>query len=299
MSALEDIRDIMQSWFDDCACESAKRLGAPQSGKMLRSKLILAIAPESEQTKRLCAIIEFIQNASLLHDDVIDEASMRRGQPSLNATAGARTAIMMGDLLYAKAFYELAGFGAEIARIVSESVVRLSNGEIADVCYAGKLYDSELHYLQVVFDKTASLLRASSHAAAVLAGLDTQALASYGENLGMAFQIVDDVLDITQDSAKLGKDALHDFKEGKCTLPYIYLLQELDSAQKHVLESLIGRELDFGEQQWLLDNLRSSGAIDKAVAKAREYGDFALQSIQHIDNAKLKEIVAQMIERDF
>ncbi|MDE6978064.1 MAG: polyprenyl synthetase family protein [Helicobacter sp.] len=299
MSALEDIRDIMQGWFEDCACESAKQLGAPHSGKMLRSKLILAIAPENEQTKRLCAVIELIQNASLLHDDVIDEASMRRGQPSLNATAGARNAIMMGDLLYAKAFYELTRLGDEIARIVSEAVVHLSNGEVADVCYAGKLYDNELHYLQVVYDKTASLLRASSHAAAILAGLDTQALASYGENLGMAFQIVDDVLDIMQDSTKLGKNALHDFKEGKCTLPYIYLFQKLDSAQKQVLQSLIGRDLDAGEQQWLLDNLRDSGAIEQAIAKAREYGDFALQSIQHIQNAKLKEIVAQMIEREF
>lgn len=299
MSALEDIKDIMQGWFDTCACDSAKQLGALHSGKMLRSKLILAIAPENEQTKRLCAVVELIQNASLLHDDVIDESTMRRGKPSLNATAGARNAIMMGDLLYAKAFYELVALGGEIAQIISQSVVCLSNGEIADVCYAGKLYESESHYLQIVFDKTASLLRASSHAAAVLAGLDAPAFASYGENLGMAFQIVDDVLDITQDSKKLGKNALHDFKEGKCTLPYIYLFQTLDDKQKQILHSLLGRELDANQQQWLLELLHSSGAIAKTIAKAREYGNFALQSIQHIPNQKLQEIVVQMIERDF
>lgn len=299
MSALEGIKAIMSSWFEQCANESAKRLGRIDFGKMLRSKLILAISKDSPKTRLLCAVIELIQNASLLHDDVIDESSMRRGKPSLNAVFGAKNAIMMGDLLYAKAFYELSSLGKDISQIVSEAVVALSNGEIADVAYTGQIIYDENIYLNIIRDKTASLLCASSKAAAKLAGLDEHRFGMYGHNLGMAFQIIDDVLDITQDSAKLGKESLSDFKEGKCTLPYIYLFQSLEHDKKQELAALFAKELDVNMQQWVLKQLHISNSIQKSIQKAREYGKDALDCIANIKNTELEEIILQMIEREF
>ncbi|PAF43289.1 hypothetical protein BKH40_07130 [Helicobacter sp. 11S02629-2] len=266
------------------------------TGKMLRSKLILSIASPSEEVLKLCAIIELIQSASLLHDDVIDESKLRRNAPSINALFDNKASIMLGDVLYSSAFYELTFLSLEVAKSVSRSVTALSAGEILDV-ELGKSLNSNLEtYLKMIELKSASLIAASSESAALLAGLDHKAYYEYGLNLGIAFQIIDDILDITQDEATLGKPSMNDFAQGKTTLPYIYFYHESKENAK-LLESLFGKKLDGLQKEALKNSLEES--LLKAKKLALEYAKKASDLALKLGNQKLDSIVKAMIERDF
>ena len=188
-------------------------------GKRLRAKLILKIAGVSDASLKLAAIVELIHAASLLHDDVIDDAFTRRGEDSINALFGNKTAIMLGDILYSKGFSELTFMPQNVAYSISHAVALLSVGELLDVELSNTFNDSEERYFDMIYKKTASLIEASAKSAALLAGKASEKYALYGKNLGLAFQIVDDILDITQSSETLGKPSLNDFKEGKTKTP--------------------------------------------------------------------------------
>lgn len=306
-----------------------------KQGKMLRSKLIIAIAaphaqqalessqaPESKEQResapldsaphansipesnvrdsiiKLCAVIELIQCASLLHDDVIDSATSRRGAVSVNAAFGDKNAIMLGDVLYSSAFVQLCSFPAEIARVVAESVSALSKGEIADVACSGSFQPDLETYYQILRDKTAALIAASAKAAALLLGLDARAYEAYGLNLGMAFQIIDDLLDITQDERTLGKPALNDIKEGKSTLPYILLYGELDSSKQQEFLDCFARADSHSIAQ-IQAMLASSSALDRTKHIAQDFIHKALESIQHEHNHRLESIARALIERSY
>ncbi|MBQ9876905.1 MAG: polyprenyl synthetase family protein, partial [Campylobacter sp.] len=242
---LEKIDFFMREFIAEFDCDEAlKMFDELSSGKKLRSKLLLNIAGINESSLRLCAIIELIQAASLLHDDVIDESDTRRGKPSINATYGSKNAVMLGDILYSKAFFELTKFDKFIAGCISESVAKLSVGELIDVKMGESFNDDEKKYLNMIYLKTAALIESSAMSGAFLADLNTTKFGEYGKNLGIAFQIIDDILDITHDSVKLGKPALNDYKEGKTTLPYIYLYENLQVNDKEKLKSLFGKELN-------------------------------------------------------
>ena len=209
-----------------------------QGGKRLRAKLILKIANENEDAPLLGAIVELIHAASLLHDDVIDDAMTRRGVSSVNATDGSKTSVMLGDILYSKAFSELVSFDKEIAKVISSSVTSLSKGEMMDVKMASSFNSDEETYLNMLYLKTATLIEAAASASAMLAKKDVAKHELYGKNLGLSFQIIDDILDITSDEETLGKPAMNDYVEGKCTLPYIYLYNVLgDNDKKRLLSS--------------------------------------------------------------
>ncbi len=380
--ALAAIDELMARWVAECGYARAGELFARVgSGKKLRSKLILKIAPASEPSVRLCAVIELIQAASLLHDDVIDNAATRRGKPSINATFGDKTAIMLGDILYAKALLEAVRLGAGVASVVAAAVVKLSVGEMQDVFLAREFNADRAAYTQMIYNKTAALIEASAECAAMLAGagaagdlgvagagvanlnlggadagknasnsnltsangefradfdgeiagnaggfcaqnlaravqnsqnpaqnpqtpaqFSRQNYAKYGANLGLAFQVIDDILDITSDSAKLGKPAFSDFGEGKTTLPYIILHERLGGAGRARLLGLFGRDLsgedEFARQnrEWLRGQFAATGALAEAVRIAREYGARALAATS---SPALAQIVREMIERDF
>ena len=195
-----------------------------ESGKMVRSQLMFYIAENSaNEVLNLSAIIELIHLASLLHDDVIDDSDTRRGVPSVNATEGSKVSVMLGDVLYSKAFVELGSYEKEIIQYVAGAVIKLSIGEIADVNLAKKFNSDDNLYLDMIYNKTASLIETASRVSAIISGKNGDQFANYGRNLGLAFQIIDDILDIIQTSEELGKPAMNDFIEGKTTLPYIYL----------------------------------------------------------------------------
>ena len=266
------------------------------SGKKLRSKLILKIAGENQISLKLCAVIELIHLASLLHDDVIDDSTIRRGKPSINALFGSKNAIMLGDILYSKGFYEIVSLNPQIAKIISKAVLDLSIGEMMDVDLGSKFSSNLDEYLKMIELKTAVLIEAAARSAAIIAKLDERSYGIYGKNLGLAFQIVDDILDIVSDENKLGKPAFNDYKEGKTTLPYILLYNVLSADDKEILKGLWGKDLDDKEIRWIKDKFSEFNIVEKSKEFAKELGYKAISSVS---DESLREIVSSMIDREF
>lgn len=293
---LETVETIIARLIDEVEYPHATELFQKLSGgKRLRARLILTIAPSSENAPLLGAIVELIHAASLLHDDVIDEAQLRRGVPSVNATEGSKTAIMLGDILYSKAFSELTSFDPRIARSVAESVTRLSVGEMMDVAMAETFNTDRDLYLKMLYLKTATLIEACAYSAAVLAGKDHDAHAIYGRNLGLAFQIVDDILDITADEATLGKPSLNDFSEGKVTLPYIDLYERLEENEQQRLIRSHAKVLDENEKEWIRSKMDGFNIIENSYAHARALCDEAIHAIG--EDSALRSIIETVIQR--
>ena len=329
---LDQIDLIMKSFIAECGYEPASEMFDRLSpGKKLRSKLLLNIAQKDEKSLRLCAIIELIQAASLLHDDVIDESSVRRGKPSINATYGSKNAVMLGDILYSKAYFELSKFESRIAAALSLAVTKLAVGELMDVSLSDDFNDDAGKYLQMIYLKTSALIEEVARCGAFLkfggaenrgeisdmscaknkgeipsAAKDHDKISSasakfgeYGKNLGLAFQIIDDILDVTQSSEALGKPSLSDFVEGKTTLPYIYLYENLDDAQRQKLKSFFKKQLCESEISWIKAKLSEHGIIERCINEARAYGQKALEAVAEFKNDKLEQIVRDMIDREF
>jgi len=282
----------------ECDYDEVTRLFEMLSGgKRLRAKLILKIADTHEQAPLLAAIVELIHAASLLHDDVIDEASLRRGVPSVNATDGSKTAVMLGDILYSKAFTELVSFPKDVARIIASSVTALSKGEMMDVKMADEFNYDEKLYLDMLYLKTATLIEAAAEASALLVKKDSKAHALYGRNLGLSFQIIDDILDITADEKTLGKPAMNDYVEGKCTLPYIYLYELLDESDKERLVSLHAKDLSNENIIWIKDKMKEYKTIEKSFMLASELSNEAMKAMS--DDEQLVQILQTMIQRSY
>jgi octaprenyl-diphosphate synthase len=266
-------------------------------GKRLRAKLILKIASKNEQAPLLAAIVELIHAASLLHDDVIDEALTRRGVASVNATDGSKTAVMLGDILYSKAFTELVSFDKDVARVIASSVTALSKGEMMDVKMAEEFNSDEDRYLEMLYLKTATLIEASAKASALLVGKDAQKYAIYGRNLGLSFQIIDDILDITSDEETLGKPAMNDFVEGKSTLPYIYLYNVLDGDDKQRLISSHAKHIDKDEINWIKEKMAQHRSIERSFKLAQKLSEEASKAVE--GDTQLIEILQTMIKRSY
>ncbi len=288
---------ILYEFVKECGYEKALDMFKNiSSGKKLRSKLILKIAGENEISLRLCAVIELIHLASLLHDDVIDDSTIRRGKPSINALFGSKNSIMLGDILYSKGFYEIVNLDPQIAKIISKAVLDLSIGEMMDVDLGSRFNPNLDEYLKMIELKTAVLIEAAARSAAILAKLDDEAYAVYGKNLGLAFQIVDDILDIISDDNRLGKPAFNDYKEGKTTLPYILLYNALNIDDKEILKSLWNKELDNTQTKWIKDKFDEFDIVKKSKIFAKELGNKAISAVS---NHSLQEIVSSMIDREF
>lgn len=293
---LENVENFIAKLIDEIDYPQAAELFQKLSGgKRLRARLILTIAPEAAAAPLLGAIVELIHAASLLHDDVIDEAQLRRGVPSVNATEGSKTAIMLGDILYSKAFSSLTAFDPAISRAVAESVTRLSVGEMMDVAMAERFNIDRDQYLKMLYLKTATLIEACAYSAAVLAGKNEEAHATYGKNLGLAFQIVDDILDITADEATLGKPSLNDFSEGKVTLPYIDLYERLNKDEKARLVRNHAKVLNDEEKGWIRSKMDEFKIIESSYAHARALCDEAISAIG--DDMALRSIIETVIQR--
>jgi len=268
-------------------------------GKRLRAKLILRIAGPSLTVIKTAAIVEMIHAASLLHDDVIDDAFTRRSKPSINAMYGNKTAIMLGDILYSKGFFELNNISTEVSKMISDAVVKLSIGELMDVSLSEKFNTDKDVYMDMIYKKTASLIEASSGAAAVLAGKQKEPYLTYGKNLGLAFQMIDDILDITADAATLGKPALHDFVEGKTTLPYIYLYNAMEDEGKSKLATMHGRLLKEEEQEWIMKNIKKYEILPKCHMEAKVLIEEAISLMSAHGEDALAGIAKEMIEREY
>ncbi|TEY01228.1 polyprenyl synthetase family protein [Campylobacter sp. US33a] len=297
---MQEIDDLIRQYLEELDYEPIlTMLSGTKSGKKMRSKLLLAIAGESENSFKICAVIELIHLASLLHDDIVDESELRRGAKSVNAKFGTKNALMLGDILYSKAFHELSKMEAKFANIISDAVVKLAIGELMDVNLSQNFNNDKNQYLKMIYNKTAVLIEASAKCGAILAGYDEDAFGEYGKNLGLAFQLIDDILDIKGDEKTLGKPAMSDFKEGKTTLAYIYLYEKLNTQDKNYLKTLFKKDLNSEELQWLKINLEKHQILDSVIDLAKNYGILALKAVGKYQNNALNQIVENMINRNF
>lgn len=289
----EIVRLIQEIDYD----EVTELFSTLSGGKRLRAKLILKIAPEHEQTPLLAAIVELIHGASLLHDDVIDDATVRRGVTSVNASSGSKVAVMLGDILYSKAFTELVAFDKDVAQTIASSVTALSKGEMMDVKMAEKFNSDEALYLDMLYLKTATLIEAAAKAAALLVVKDADKHALYGRNLGLSFQIIDDILDITATEEALGKPAMNDFVEGKCTLPYIYLYKKLGEDDKKKLLSLHAKETTKEDVAWIKEKMQEHKTVEESFSLAQKLSNEAQNAMS--EDSELVAILETMIKRTF
>lgn len=259
-------------------------------GKRIRPILFLLCTKlchphQTQPTLQMAAIIEFIHTATLLHDDVVDAAHLRRGHPTVNAIWDNASAVLVGDFLYSRAFQMMVALNnMEAMRILSDTTNTIAEGEVLQLSCRRQLTMDETRYLQIIYYKTAKLFEASAQLGALLTEQTKekeQALASYGKHLGMAFQLMDDLLDYAGDTEAFGKNIGADLNEGKMTLPLIYALQT--SSPQHAL--LLKEAIQTGfatDLSAIQEIIVSSGAIDYTMVKAKQEVEKAKQALCHL-----------------
>lgn len=272
-------------------------------GKRLRPMLHLLSAQAAgysgEQHIPLAALIEFIHTSTLLHDDVVDESDLRRGRKTANAVWGNAASVLVGDFLYSRSFQMMVELDdMRIMRILADTTNRIAEGEVLQLLNIGNPDVDERAYLDVIERKTAILFSAATRLGAVLAGLDEtqeEALARYGMDLGMAFQIADDVLDYVSDADTLGKNVGDDLAEGKATLPVIHAMTHASSAQAANLRRAI-QSGDISSLADIISAIHSSGALDYAHAQAVDYARSAQQSLQHLPDSHARQALSVLAD---
>ena len=274
-------------------------------GKRLRPMLTLASARmcdyAGDRHIGLAACVEFIHTATLLHDDVVDESDLRRGAASANAVWGNKSSVLVGDFLFSRAFELMVEDGSlDVLRILSQASSIIAEGEVLQLVTANDTETTEENYLEVIRSKTAKLFAAAAEIGAVVADRpedDWQALDAFGHNLGMAFQLVDDVLDYSARQATLGKTVGDDFREGKITLPVVLAFSAADEDEKafwrRTLEDLEQKKGDFRRAVTMLEK---SGALAASMERARDYGARARQALEPFPDCEIKDALAEAVE---
>lgn len=279
-------------------------------GKRLRPLVVLlaarACGVNDDRQHSLAAIIEFLHTATLLHDDVVDTSDMRRGRSTANALWGNAPSVLVGDFLYSRAFemmVELADM--RIMRALANATNVIAEGEVLQLSKVRDASTDEATYMQVIRSKTAMLFEASSHAAALLAGASneqTEALRRYGDALGVAFQLVDDVLDYSGDASAMGKNVGDDLAEGKPTLPLIYAMREGTDEQARLVRQAIQKG-GLEDIAPIREAVETSGALAYTQRMAREQSDLAVEMLQTLPRSVYRDSLEQLarfaIDRQF
>lgn len=281
-------------------------------GKRLRPVLTLAAARmvgyQGEHHKLLAAVVEFIHTATLLHDDVVDESDLRRGQASANAVFGNKSSVLVGDFLFSRSFVLMVEVGSlAVLDILSRASAVIAEGEVLQLSTANNLETSEGDYFKVIAAKTAELFAAACEVGAHVAGRNAdecRALRDYGMNLGLAFQISDDVLDYNASEKRLGKTVGDDFREGKMTLPVIKALAAgTDEEGEFWRRTLAESAQNEGDFKTALALLQKHRALEQSMEAAREYcarGRQALASLPaHPLRRHLDDLIIFAAERDY
>ena len=302
------ITDRMQSEVAVIPALAAHLIAA--GGKRLRPLLCVAAArlcgSDNSHHHNLSAAVEFIHTATLLHDDVVDSSQLRRGKVAAHLIWGAPSSVLVGDFLFARAFELMVETGSLRALgILSKASAVITQGEVLQLMKAFDLSLSQADYIEIISSKTAALFSAASESGAVSAGASEekiQALYNYGLNLGLAFQIQDDVLDYQGSAADLGKNAGDDFAEGKSTLPLILAMRATRATDTAFWERTVGRrEQKPGDFQHAQALMISSGALDGARAVARGYAEKARTALCLFEHGPwrqaLENLAAYSVER--
>jgi octaprenyl-diphosphate synthase len=246
---------------------------------------------------KLAACVEFIHTATLLHDDVVDESLLRRGLASANAVFGNQASVLVGDFLFARAFQLMVEDGSLVVLgILSRAAATIAEGEVLQLVTQNDLTTSEARYLEVIKGKTAALFAAACEVGAVVADRppsETAALAEFGLNLGIAFQLVDDALDYAADQSVLGKTIGDDFREGKVTLPVLMAYQAGDAADRdfwrRTIEASEQNESDLDRALHLMEH---SGAIHATLERARGFAAAAEAALALFPDSTLRRALA-------
>ncbi len=255
---------------------------------------------------RMATVMEFLHTATLVHDDVIDKAETRRNRPSINSEFGNQTAVLMGDWLYMSAFEtSLAERSLPILDILTAVTRKMTEGELLQLTLLGRTDISEEQYFDVIARKTAYLFSACCEIGALLGGADVRTrnmLRDYGMNLGIAFQLIDDLLDFVGSEEVLGKPAGADLLEGKVSLPLIFLLQRERRWQTDVQRIIAEGNYESTPRASLLEALKQSGALRLAQDRAIEYAEAARASLDGLENSAYADalcaIPAYIVDRD-
>jgi octaprenyl-diphosphate synthase len=265
-------------------------------GKRIRPVLVLLVANaygyKGAAHHELAAVVEFIHTATLLHDDVVDESGMRRGRETANALFGNAASVLVGDFLYSRSFQMMVGLNnMRVMQILSDATNVIAEGEVLQLLNMHDPDVNEEAYLKVIRSKTAKLFEAAAQLGALIAGANDKqidAAGEYGRSLGTAFQLIDDVLDYAGDAEEIGKNVGDDLREGKPTLPLIWLMENGSAAERKLVRSCIenGDEEHF---EAVLSAITNSGALDYTRDAANEQAHRARQAIRDLPDSQFKE----------
>lgn len=272
-------------------------------GKRMRPMLVLLSARSCGATGndaiKLAAVIEFIHTATLLHDDVVDMSAMRRGRPTANEQWNNPSSVLVGDFIYSRAFQVLVKIGnIDVMQVIADTTNIIAEGEVLQLLNKHRTDISEADYMRVIRDKTAVLFEAAAYCGAIVADAPSatrQSLKAAGMHLGLAFQLVDDVLDYDGDASEMGKNIGDDLAEGKPTLPLIHALQHSSGADHELLKQSIINGGPANLDQ-VIDIIRSTGALDYTRQKAREQADLATAQVNSLPDSSFRTALLLMCE---
>lgn len=274
-------------------------------GKRLRPMLTLAAAKMGDYRGtahvNLAAAVEFIHTATLLHDDVVDASTLRRGKVSANIVWGNKPSVLVGDFLFSRAFQLMVGTeNLAVLDILAGAAAIIAEGEVMQLHSANNLGATEDHYLRVISAKTAALFSAAGEAGALLSGRGLEfvaAMRDYGQNLGIAFQLVDDALDYSGRQALMGKSVGDDFREAKVTLPVILAYARAGAHERQFWTRAIeGGQQSDSDLERAITLVEETGAIGETVSRARRYADEACKALEPLPQSEVKSSLADIAD---
>ena len=316
-ASLEEIRSIVSEEWSLLDQEIEKQLSSDiqlinnisqyivnSGGKRIRPLIVLLSAracgaSDLERIVKAAAMIEFIHTATLLHDDVVDNSDSRRGIKTAHQSFGNESTILVGDFLYSRAFQIMVQINhMGIMEVMSDATNTIAEGEVLQLINSGNPKINKEQYLEVIYRKTGKLFEAAMVVGGLLSNQSQTVLNTlqlFGKELGMAYQIVDDVLDYSSSFEIMGKDVGDDLAEGKVTLPMIYTLERaMPDMQEMIGQAILNKDSKNADK--IIGSIQSTGSIASSVNDAKEKTEFALHSIQSLDNSKYKTALTNLAE---
>ena len=316
-ASLEEIRSIVSEEWSLLDQEIEKQLSSDielinnisqyivnSGGKRIRPLIVLLSAracgaSDLDRIVKAAAMIEFIHTATLLHDDVVDNSDSRRGIKTAHQSFGNESTILVGDFLYSRAFQIMVQINhMGIMEVMSDATNTIAEGEVLQLINSGNPKINKEQYLEVIYRKTGKLFEAAMVVGGLLSNQSQKVLNTlqlFGKELGMAYQIVDDVLDYSSSFEIMGKDVGDDLAEGKVTLPMIYTLERaMPDMQEMIGQAILNKDSKNANE--IIGSIQSTGSIASSVNDAKEKTEFALHSIQTLDNSKYKTALTNLAE---
>ena len=316
-ASLEEIRSLVSEEWSLLDEEIEKQLSSDielinnisqyivnSGGKRIRPLIVLLSAracgaSDLDRIVKAAAMIEFIHTATLLHDDVVDNSDSRRGIKTAHQSFGNESTILVGDFLYSRAFQIMVQINhMGIMEVMSDATNTIAEGEVLQLINSGNPKINKEQYLEVIYRKTGKLFEAAMVVGGLLSNQSQTVLNTlqlFGKELGMAYQIVDDVLDYSSSFEIMGKDVGDDLAEGKVTLPMIYTLERaMPDMQEMIGQAILNKDSKNADK--IIGSIQSTGSIASSVNDAKEKTEFALHSIQSLDNSKYKTALTNLAE---